>query len=293
MMIDFRIDSFLAVCRHLSFTKAAEQLHITQPAISQHIHALETAYGTKLFAFQGKKMTLTEAGLLLYQVSTTMKQDALHLKETIANTAFKRRRLSFGVTLTVGEFVIADRLKAYLDLYPDAEIQMIVSNTSDLLEKLGLGEIDFAIIEGNFSKEAYEHLLFSQERFIPVCSQTYPFLKKPTTLADLLSERLLIRESGSGTREILEKNLDAKNMTIKDFKHIVEIGGINAIKSMVAAGCGVSFLYEAAVKEELSSQCMMEIPLEVFRVIHDFSFIWLKGSCFSEEYRDIYRLLKA
>jgi len=108
----------------------------------------------------------------------------------------------------------------------------------------------------------------------------------------LLSERVFVRENGSGTREILEKNLETRNLVIGDFSYVVEIGGMNAIKAMVISGCGITFLYEAAVIKELESGMLREIKLGDFKMSHDFAFIWNKGSAFSENYKKIYEKLK-
>lgn len=291
-MMDFRINTFLAVCRHMNFTKAAEALNITQPAVSQHIHYLEGYYGVKLFGYEGKKLYLTNAGDILYQAAITIKHDELYLKEIMNESNKRKNRLIFGATLTIGEFVMANHMKSYLNLYPDAEIRMIVGNTSELLEKLSIGEIDFALVEGNYAKKEYDYLVYSQERYIPVCSKHYIFQKEPKRLTDLLSERIIIRESGSGTREILERNLEYRNLEIKDFRYSIEIGGMNAIKSLVESGLGITFLYEAAVKKDLEKGIIREIKLEDFQVSHDFAFIWNKGSIFSENYREIFEILK-
>jgi LysR family transcriptional regulator, transcriptional activator of the cysJI operon len=292
IMMDFRIDTFLTVCRHMNFTKAAEALNITQPAVSQHIHYLEDFYSVKLFAYEGKKMYLTNAGDILYQAAITMKHDDLYLKEIINDFNKRKNRLIFGATLTIGEFVMAKHIKSYLNLYPDTEVRMIEGNTSELLKSLSMGEIDFALVEGNYAKKEYDYLVYSQERYIPVCSKDYTFHKEPEKLTDLLSERIIIRESGSGTREILERNLEYRNLEIGDFRYTVEIGGMNAIKSLVESGLGITFLYEAAVKKELEKGILREIKLEDFQVSHDFAFIWNKGSIFSENYREICEILK-
>lgn len=291
-MLDYRIDTFLAVCRCMNLTRAAEQLNITQPAVTQHIHYLEDYYESKLLNFEGKKMYLTKAGETLFQAFVTMKQDEHYLKESLGELDQWRKRLIFGVTLTIGEFVMADHIKAYLELFPDVELRMIVENTSSLLDKLKLGSIDFALIEGNFDKKGFDSLVYSREQYIPVCSKHYSFAKEPKQLSDLISERIIIREEGSGTREILEKSLDAKNLDFKDFRHVIEIGEMNAIKSIVASGYGITFLYKAAVKKELKEGLLREIELKDFQVLHDFSFVWNKGSIFKENYQEIYRLLK-
>lgn len=292
LMMDFRINTFITVCRYMNFTKAAEQLNITQPAVTQHIHYLEDFYDAKLIAYEGKKMFLTEAGEVLYQAAVTMKHDEIYLKDSISDLKKSKKRLIFGATLTIGEFVMAEHLKTFLKLYPDTVVRMVIGNTSELLDKLCLGEIDFAIVEGNFARKEYDCLLYSQERYIPVCGIDYSFSSEPERLIDLLSERIIIREKGSGTREILEKNLEARNLGIDDFRHIVEIGGMNAIKSLLEAGSGISFLYEAAVKKELQKGSLREIKLKDFHMLHDFECIWNKGSAFSDHYLEMCDLLK-
>jgi DNA-binding transcriptional LysR family regulator len=293
LMMDFRINTYITVCRCMNFTKAAEQLNITQPAVTQHIHYLEDYYGVKLITYVGKKMFLTEAGNVLFQAAITMKHDELYLKENILGLNKGKKRLIFGATLTIGEFVMAEHLKTYFDLYPNIEVRMLIGNTSELLEMLSLGEIDFAIVEGNFTRKEYECITYSRERYIPICSIDYSFKGEPEQLMDLLPERIIIREKGSGTREILEKNLEARNLSLDDFSHIVEIGGMNAIKSLLEVGCGISFLYEAAVKNEIKKGILREIKLKDFHMVHDFEFIWNKGSAFSDHYREICNLFKS
>jgi DNA-binding transcriptional LysR family regulator len=292
-VIDFRIDTFLTVCRCLNFTKAAKELNITQPAVSQHIHYLEEFYNMKIFRFEGKKMYLTDEGNDLYHAAVTMKHDEKYLKENINNLKNQKNRLVFGATLTIGEFVVARQLKSYLDLFPNSEICMILGNTGELLERLKSGEIDFALVEGNFNKKEYEQLTYSVERYIPICKKAYSFQKQPFYLKDLLTERIIVREYGSGTREILEKNLETRNLGIEDFRNMVEIGSMNAIKSLVEMGCGVTFMYEAAVQEELKKGTLQEIKLKDFQVSHDFTFIWNKGSIFSKNYQEICNILKS
>ena len=95
-MLDFRVDTFLAVCRCMSFTRAAAALHITQPAVSQHIRALEAQYGVRFFSFEGKKLTLTDAGRLFLRTATTMRHDAQHLRDALGSLSGGGRRLVFG-----------------------------------------------------------------------------------------------------------------------------------------------------------------------------------------------------
>lgn len=289
-MLDFRINTFLAVCQTMNYTEAAKMLHITQPAVSQHIHYLEQQYGSKFFQYEGKHLSLTESGQLFLQTATTIQHDIKHLQEQIS-TLSTYQYLNFGATLTIGEYIMPESILHVLKHEPNIQIRMVVENTDELLKLLNQGKIDFAIIEGFFPRHAYESLTYKEERFLPVCACDYTFAKPVFRLEDLLSEQLLVRENGSGTREALERSLMEHNMVIKDFNKLTELGNLNAIKSLVSAGAGISFFYESAVKEELKSGLLREIPLEDFYAKHDFTFLWQKGSVFSPYYRRVFELL--
>lgn len=286
-MLDFRIDTFLAVCRHMNYTKAAEELHITQPAVSQHIRFLENYYGAKLFTLEGKKIQLTSSGELLLLNAIALKNDEKLLIDRIKNNSVVEIPPVFGVTRTIGEYIISEPLSRYMHSHPDTQVRMVIDNTADLLQKLRLGEINFALVEGYFPADEYDYLTYSMEDFIAVCSQKHVFAKEPVRLCDLLSERLLVRESGSGTRDILEKNLTVKNMSVRDFKTIAEISSMHTIVQLVMRDCGISFMYRAAVERELNNGSLREIKLSDFHMRHEFTFIWNKGSIYSEDYKKI------
>lgn len=132
-MLDFRVETFLAVCRHMNFTKAARELNITQPAVSHHMHYLEQAYGTALFQHNGKRLQLTEAGEILRRTLMTMKHDEQHLQKRMQQVVSGTRDYSFGATLSVAEFMINEALGRFLRLHPDSHIQMQVADTKVLL----------------------------------------------------------------------------------------------------------------------------------------------------------------
>lgn len=292
-MLDFRINTFLSVCRHMSYTKAAEELHITQPAVSQHIHCLEMDYQTKLFRYAGKKLSLTDAGSLLLNTAITMKHDDVHLRDQLHQLQAGKSSLTFGVTLTVGEFLIPHHIAAYLKNHPNTSVKMIVSNTQDLLAKINQGEIDFALVEGFFNKSEYDYLVYAKEPFIAVTASDYQFKKPVHCIEDLLEERILLREAGSGTRGVLERYLESCNLTVGDFSNTAQISSIRALLSLVREGCGITFLYEAAAMEDLESGRMQRIPLHDFRITHDITFLWRKQSIFKDYYENLFQELSA
>lgn len=291
-MLDFRVHTFLTVCKYMNFTRAAEELSVTQPAVSQHIRYLEDFYGIKLFDYKNKKISLTEAGRLFHEVATTMLHDDIHLQGRLKELQGRKASLTFGVTLTVGEFVMPKPLARFLELFPQINVKMTVANTQELLKKLNSGELDFALVEGFFAKKEYDSIVYSAENYIAVCGKDYLPQKELVRIEDTFSERLIIREAGSGTREIFERYLESRNFQLEDYENIAEISNISAIKSLTAEGCGITFLYEQAVRDELQQGKLIRIPLEDFQVTHDFTFIWRRGSIFSDYYQNLFEIIR-
>lgn len=291
-VLDNRMMTFLTVCQYMNFTKAGEVLNLTQPAVSQHIHYLEENYGVKLFVFKGKKMFLTKEGKALLLASKTMYHNEICLREKLEVLKQQKKLLNFGATLTIGEFLMPNCLSRYMKNNPNLVVKMQVANTKELLEKIDEGEIDFAFVEGYFSKEEYNSLLYSKEEYIAICGKDYVFKKEPICLEDLFEERMLIREKGSGTREIFEKAIEEQNVSLEDFASIAEIGNIQTIKTLTEQNLGITFLYRRAVIKELEQGTLREIKLKNFKSSHDFNCIWRKGSIFEQEYLEIFEQMK-
>lgn len=292
IMLDFRIETFLTVCDCMNYTKAAELLNITQPAVSQHIRYLEEEYQTRFFLKKGKRMELTESGELLKQTALSMQHDVLHLKKEISQREGKRKKLCFGVTLTIGEHIVPVRLPGLIKRYPGLSVEMRVENTTELLQRLNQGELEFVIVEGNFAKQEYAYELYKKEAFVAVCAADHQFTAKPDSLEQLLPETLIIREEGSGNREILERILQGKNLSLADFASCIEVNDIQTIKELIKRDAGIGFLYRSAVQEEIDRGSIREISLSDFQILHDMAFIWMKDSVFGDYYKECASILK-
>lgn len=286
-MLDFRIETFLAACRHMNFTAAAEELHITQPAVSQHIRFLEKKYGVELFLRDGKRLELTRAGEILKRTMITMENDQRAMEKRMRESGNAVRTLTMGVTMTIGEYAVTGPLARYLNLHPDVNVCLRFGNTDRLLEALRAGEMDLALSEGYIRSEEFDTELFRRERYIPVCAAGHALPAGKQKLKDLLGERLILREKGSGSRKILERNLAARNLKIRDFIHYAEVENIHTIVSLLVRDCGIAFLYEAAVEQEIRQGLLKEIRLDDFSMGHEFLFLWNKGSVFSSELKKL------
>ncbi len=289
-MLDYRAQTFLAVYRLRSFTRAAEALHITQPAVSQHIRQLEQNYRCALFAKVGRGIEPTAAGELIYRALDVAENDDKRLRaelDALAVADSARPPLRFGCTRTVADFAAPRILAEHLRRHPDERICMRTGNTAELVALIDRGDIDFALVEGSFNRNLFDSAVFSHEPYVAVAAPET--IARPTSIRDLLTCRLILRETDSGTREILEKHLAARDLEPADFAATIELASIPAIKACVEAKAGISFLYRAAVERELAAGTLVDITPADFSIEHGFALIWQRGSRYAGRYRALLR----
>lgn len=291
-MIDQRIETFLCVCKYMNYTKASEALHITQPAVSQHIRFLEDRYETKLFTYKDRKLSLTKAGKVLFETMSVIRNDEEMMIKSMHDQQ-ETVQLTFGVTLTVGEYALAKPLSAFLKNHPEMNMHIVYGNARQLLSKLENGEIHFALIEGYYPSKKYEQLLYYTDNFVCLCAKDHKFNQKIHRIEDLLDERLLLREQGSGTRDLLDSYLKTYNLTYTDFHNYVEVENSASIISLLKQDCGIAFMYRVAAEEEIKKGTLKELNIQNLPLHHDTTFIWNKNSVFAKKYRSICEELKS
>ena len=289
-MLDFRMETFLALCRTMNYTRAAEELNITQPAVTQHIQYLQRHYGVKLFEYHDKHLTLTEAGAALHSAALTMEHDERELMQKLPLLQKGLQHLHLGATLTVGEYALTPHLGRYMKRNPQIVMHLVVGSTRNLLEQLNRGELDAAIVEGYFAKREYDSIRWSMEPFVCVCAAD-SILPDKVEIEALFSQTLILRDPESGSREILERALLERNFQLSDFARIIEINDLTVIKQLVEQNCGVTFLYRRAVEQELKEGRLRLVDLHGWNVQHEFTFLWRKGSIFEDNYRRLYAQL--
>ena len=283
-ILDYRLTTFITLYKILNYTETAKALHITQPAVSQHIKYLEDYYKTKLFTYENKILTPTHEGESLYLYAIAMKTSADKIKESLELKNLEKPSLSFGTTLTIGEYTMRDILKKTLIDFKNLKLSMNVSNTKNLLSQLRDGQIDFAILEGHFDKAQYASFPFKSVDFIGVASPKHDFSNKSITFHDLLEENIILREEGSGTRNIFLQILYEQNFTLDSLHHYIEIGNMSIIKDLVLENFGLSFLYKESVEKELNNGSLKALDIHGFDVQREFNFVYLKGSLHKDEY---------
>ena len=244
--MDPKLHTFLTLCQTMNYRLAAERLHLSQPAVTKQIQSLEQALQTKLFLYDGHTLHKTEKCLLLERYAISQQYQFQELQLAIADK--KRLKLRVGATKTIGDYVLIDAIKGYLR-DPVHELSLVVDNTKHLLQMLDENRLDFAVIEGTFSKTKYDSYLLRMEPFVGICAKNSPLSGKHLSIEDLLKETIIVREEGSGTRRIFEERLTASGYGLNDFSREVSISSFVSIKALVAVGVGISFLYRSVVAD--------------------------------------------
>lgn len=283
-MLDPRWNTFLVLCETMNYTRAAERLCLTQPAVTHHIHYLEGHYGCRLFSYEGKVLRLTEAGLRLRDFTRSMAYNSGKVEAAMKASAAISLRV--GASKTIGEYVIAPQLGRFLRERPEAAFSLLVDNTRVLLHELEAGQLDFVLIEGFFDRSRYDSRLYRREEFFGVCAPGHRLAGRKAALEELAGERLILREPGSGTRAIFEEALNRRNYTVNSFPGVVTISEFNTIKSLVADGLGISFLYAPVVEQELREGKLARFDLAEVEMSGAFYFVCLKDNLFAKDWMD-------
>lgn len=245
--MELKLYTFLTLCQTMNYRLAAEHLHLSQPAVTKQIQSLEQSLQTKLFYYDGHTLHKTGKCLLLERYAISQQYQFEELQLAIADK--KRLKLRIGATKTIGDYVLIDAIRDYLSS-PSHELSLVVDNTKHLLQMLDENQLDFAVIEGNFSKTKYDSYLLRMEAFVGICAKNSPLCGKHISIEELLCQTIIVRENGSGTRRIFEERLKASGYELSDFSREVSISSFVSIKALVASGIGISFLYHSVVSNE-------------------------------------------
>lgn len=272
-MLDYRMDTFLKLCEIMNYRITAEQLNMTQPAVTQHIHYLERVYGCRLFAYDGRSLAKTDAAKLLEEYARSARYDQQTVQRAIA-AGHEREILRIGATKTIGEYILPTR---FVQLWQEGVYQpsLLVDNTAHLLELLDRGELDIALIEGFFDRTAYGAKLYRQEPFVGICAKGHAFAGRKISIEELLAETLVVRESGSGTRAVLEQLLEQSNYAIDSFSSVCCVSSFAVTTQLVAAGLGISFVYQAVAE---STQNLDVFYLNASPILREMNYVYLKNS---------------
>ena len=253
MMENFRIRVFRAVAHHLNFSRAAEELLLTQPAVTQQIKALEDEFGVALFDRGGGRIALTPGGAALLPFAERMKALSEEATEAVANAYGEHAgELAIGASQTIGQYLMPNFVAAFLHTHPKVHVTARSGNTDAMLEELVSGRIQIALIEGPEQRRDVHIEPFMEDHLVLVVPAHHDWAGRAVTLDDLRSQPVLMREFGSGSRRVVEQALSAAGMKTRELKVSMELDSTEGLLSAVEAGLGVTFVSSWAVRNQLS-----------------------------------------
>ena len=278
-MFDFRLKVFHTVAKRLNFTKAAEELFITQPAVTKHIHEVETFYKCKLFERNGTKIKLTTAGLILlnhtekiFNIYGDVEFDLAAINENIKGT------IKLGASTTVAQYVLPKYLALFKQKFPDITIELTDGNTEYIENLLAENKIDLGIVEGQSKRQHIKYVPFTKDEIVLCTSNTNKTIKKSIiTLNDLQKLPLIIREQGSGSLEVIVSALKKVNLKLSQLTIEMVLKSSESIKSYLLHSNAFAFLSIHSILKELKSNEMKIVDISRLNIERHFYFITQQG----------------
>lgn len=270
---------FHKVAEKRHFTHAAEELFISQPAVSKQIHELEKTLGQPLFTHIRRSIYLTEAGQLLYDYANrifALSSEAEAALEEMHD--LERGHLAIGASTTIGTYLLPELLGRYRTQYPHIQLSLDITNADEVQERLLTHRIEIGLVEGMVSNTDFVKQVWQQDELVLIASPQYPPVRnnEQVSLQHLIDENIpfIRREQGSGTREVLEEAIAARGLS--PLQTSMELGSTEAIKRAVAAGLGVSFVSEHTIELELAAGLLRRVPLTDFKLTRPLSIVFLR-----------------
>ncbi|HZJ89506.1 MAG TPA: LysR family transcriptional regulator [Bacilli bacterium] len=276
-MIDQKLRTLLVLEKERNFSRAAEILEITQPAVTQQINRLEEEHNIKIFTRVGRQLKLTKEGEVL--VSTARKLEALEgaLTKELYTEKTGHRRLDIGITLTAGNYFIPAILEVFKAKYPLTRFNFHTDIATNIYERLKYRELDFAIIDGIPPTGEFMTHLLANDELIVIAPRGHALARqKKVTLDDLKKEKFILRHETANTREIFEDYLQERFDSITNFDVILEIDNTALIKQLIIAGHGLSVMSRAICAVNLSIGTIAEIKVENFSLKRGIYLIYRK-----------------
>jgi len=275
-----RMVVFRAVALQLSFRKAAEELYLTQPAVSLQIKALEEDLGVQLFDRTGSRVALTAAGQILLGYAervNVLLQQAEHAIAAIGGEL--AGQLALGASTTIAQYVLPRMLGEFLTEHPRVQPSLISGNTEHIVEAVAQHEIGLGFIEGPSRSRDVKSEPFLVDELVLIVPAAHEWAERARISAEeLKSVPLLMRERGSGTRHVVEMALEGHRLKPSSLKFAMELDSTEAIKSGVEAGLGAGFVSKWAIAKDVRAGATFRIvEVEGLRVQRDFLMIYAAG----------------
>lgn len=275
-----QLQVFESAARHLSFSRAAKELHLSQPGVSMQIKQLEDSVGSRLFEQMGKKLFLTEVGKEVLRVSQAIAQQLVDLEDTLDDLrGLKQGELTVGVVSTVSYFAIR-LISQFRQEHPEVHITLNVVNRETLLAQLANNEVDLALMGQPPTGHDLESTPFMENPLVVIAPYTHPLAKKKSIpLTRIAEEDFVARETGSGTRNATEAFFQSHGLVLKA---AMEMNKNEAIKQAVEAGLGLGVVSRHTVTLELAARRLVALDVEGFPIKRQWHLVHRQNKHFSQ-----------
>lgn len=279
-MEDHKLRVFCTVAETRSFSKASEIIHLTQPAVSLQIQALEEIYETKFFDRSNNSVILTPAGDILYRYA----KEILTLYATVDKeigeiTSIVKGSISIGASTTIGNYLLPSVISEFKLKNPKLKIHLLVGNTKRIVDMLNSGNIDLGLVEGEVSKYKITTEKLLSDELTLIVPANHPWAKrKDISMSELTKEPFILREEGSGTRQVIENYLLKRGINTHSMNITTVLGSTEALKEAVESGIGVSIVSKWAVRRENRFGSLKSVKFKEGKLPRDFCLIFNKNT---------------
>ncbi|MDH5258479.1 MAG: selenium metabolism-associated LysR family transcriptional regulator [Gammaproteobacteria bacterium] len=262
-MSDRRLHVFYTVAKLLSFTKAAESLHMTQPAVTFQVRQLEEYFNTRLFDRTHNRISLTEAGKRVYEFGGRIFEIYDEMENAVKElTGEVSGVLIVGASTTIAEYMLPALLGDFKHQFPDVNVRLKVSNTEGIVSMVENNIIDLGVVEAPVSNKNLAVELCKQDQLVAIVPPGHALAGNSSVkIEDLLEYPYICREEGSGTREVILDYMHETGLSASNLDVIMELGSPEAIKGAVEAGIGITILSKATLAKEIKLGTLVAIPL--------------------------------
>ena len=278
-MLDFRLNVFYTVAKRLSFTKAAAELYVTQPAVTKHIQELEHQFGTALFDRRGNQISLTAAGNVFLRHAETIMATYRQLEfDMNALKGEPGGTLRVGASTTVAQYVIPPVLARFHEQSADVSISLLSGNTERIEQWLLNDEIDLGLVEGRTHHSDIRYTPFVKDELVLICRADHPLADRDEiTLDELRAVPIVLRERGSGSLEVVEHALRGAGLRLTDLTIEMQLGSTESMKSYLSSSRCMAFVSVFAVQHELQAGTLKIVDVAGLSIQRDFYSIQMQG----------------
>lgn len=278
-MSDFRLKVFLSVAKNLSFTKASQELFVSQPAITKHIQELETTYQTRLFERQGNKISLTAAGQLLLEHSERILDHykQLEYEMHLLHNAYTGE-LKLGASTTIAQYVLPPLLASFIEKFPQVNLSLMSGNSREIETALQEHRIDLGLVEGIVRLPNLKYTDFLEDELVAIVHPGSRLTIGDEVLPeDLQRIPLVLRERGSGTLDVFEKALLQHDLKLSSLNVLLYLGSTESIKLFLTNSDCMGIVSVRSVRRELFSGLFRVVEIKEMPLLRTFSFAQLQG----------------